>query len=101
MKSDRQLVAHLMRRAGFGATPLELNHLTKEKTYEDIVDDLVTPERFPEIDMSYVERYYGGEPVAVHVGKWIYRMANTQRPLEEKMSLSYRNSRQIYLSYPY
>ena len=87
MKSDRALVAHLMRRAGFGATPAELDALTRDKTYEEIVDDLVTPERFPELDQSYIERYYGGEPVAVHVGKWMYRMVNTQRPLEEKMSL--------------
>ncbi len=87
MKSDRTLVAHLMRRAGFGATPAELDALTSEKTYEEIVDDLVNPERFPELDQSYIERYYGGEPVAVHVGKWMYRMVNTQRPLEEKMSL--------------
>ena len=87
MKSDRALVAHLMRRAGFGATPAELDALTREKTYEEIVDDLVNPERFPELDQSYIDRYYGGELVAVHVGKWIYRMVNTQRPLEEKMSL--------------
>ena len=87
MKSDRALVAHLMRRAGFGATPAELDRLTAEKTYEEIVDDLVNPEWFPDLDQSYIDRYYGGEPVALHVGKWIYRMANTQRPLEEKMSL--------------
>ena len=87
MKSDRALVAHLLRRAGFGATPSELDALTGSKTYEEIVDDLVNPERFPELDESYIERYYGGEPVAVHVGKWLYRMVNTRRPLEEKMSL--------------
>ena len=87
MKSDRALVAHLMRRAGFGATPAELDALTRDKTYEEIVDDLVNPERFEPLDASYIERYYGGEPVAVHVGKWLYRMANTPRPLEEKMSL--------------
>ena len=87
MKSDRALVAHLLRRAGFGATPSELDALTANKTYEEVVDDLVNPERFPELDESYIERYYGGEPVAVHVGKWLYRMVNTRRPLEEKMSL--------------
>jgi len=87
MKSDRAEIAHIMRRAGFGATPSELDALTAEKTYEEIVDDLVNPERFPEIDSSYVERYYGGEPVAVYVGKWLYRIVNTQRPLEEKMAL--------------
>lgn len=87
MKSDRALVAHLMRRAGFGATPAELDALTLDKTYEEIVDGLVNPEQFPQLDESFIDRYYGGELVAVHVGKWLYRMVNTQRPLEEKMSL--------------
>ena len=87
MKSDRPLVAHLMRRAGFGASAGELDALTSQKTYEEIVDDLVTPERSPAIDMSYIDRYYGGSEVAIHVGKWLYRMVNTRRPLEEKMSL--------------
>ena len=87
MKSDRALVAHLMRRAGFGATPAELDALTRDKTYEEIVDGLVNPEQFPELDETFIDRYYGGELVAVHVGKWLYRMVNTQRPLEEKMSL--------------
>ncbi len=87
MKSDRALVAHLMRRAGFGATPAELDTLTREKTYEEIVGDLVNPERFEPLDQTLIERYYGGEAVAVHVGKWLYRMANSPRPLEEKMSL--------------
>ena len=32
MKSARLLVAHLMRRAGFGATPAELDRLTHEWT---------------------------------------------------------------------
>jgi uncharacterized protein (DUF1800 family) len=87
MKSDRALVAHLMRRAGFGVTPAELDTLTRDKSYEEIVDDLVNPERFEELDESYIERYYSGELVAIHVGKWMYRMVNTQRPLEEKMAL--------------
>ena len=87
MKSDRAMVAHLMRRAGFGVTPVELDTLTREQSYEEIVEDLVNPERFPELDESYVDRYYSGEPVAIHVGMWMYRMVNTQRPLEEKMAL--------------
>ena len=91
MKSVRPLVAHLMRRAGFGATPAELDVLTRDKTYEEIVDDLIHPERFPAIDTSLVDRYYGGELVAIHVGKWLYRMVNTQRPLEEKMALFLHN----------
>ena len=43
MKSDRTTVAHLLRRAGFGATPAQLNYLTENKSYDEIVDDLVNP----------------------------------------------------------
>ena len=56
MKSDRFEIAHIMRRAGFGATPAELDVLTAEKTYDEVVDDLINPERFPEVDPSFVER---------------------------------------------
>ena len=87
MKSDSLEIAHLMRRAGFGATPSELDTLTEKMPYEEVVDGLVNPERFPDVDPSFVERYYGGEPVAVYVGKWLFKMINTQRPLQEKMAI--------------
>ena len=87
MKSERKQVAHLFRRAGFGATPSELDNLTETKSYEDIVDDLVNPERCENIDDSFVERYYFGEGVPNYVGKWLFKMVNTERPLEEKMAL--------------
>jgi len=87
MKSDRAEVAHIMRRAGFGATPSELDELTAEKTYEEIVDDLVNPERFPAIDSLYLDLYYDGQTQLTYMGKWLYRMMNTKRPLEEKMAL--------------
>ena len=87
MKSERKQVAHLFRRAGFGATPSELDTLTETKSYEDIVDDLVNPERCENIDDSFVERYYFGEGVPNYVGKWLFKMVNTERPLEEKMAL--------------
>ena len=87
MKSARLEIAHLMRRAGFGTTPAELDTITEEKTYDEGVDDLGNPEGSQEIDRLFVERYYGGEPVAVYVAKWLYRMINTNRPLEQKMAL--------------
>ena len=59
--TDRHLIAHLMRRAGFSATSSELDALISEKTYEEMVDDLVNPERFPAVDQSFVDRYYGGK----------------------------------------
>jgi uncharacterized protein (DUF1800 family) len=73
-----------MRRAGFGATREELEDLAS-RPYEDLVEDLVHPERLPEVDADIVQRYYVGE--GVYVGTWMYRMVATKRPLEEKMAL--------------
>ena len=50
--ADRQefaLMAHLMRRAGFGATHDELEHLV-EQGYEATVEKLLSPETEPDID---------------------------------------------------
>ena len=87
MKSDRTQIAYLFRRAGFGATPEELDDLTEQKSYEEIVDELVNPEKCEHIDDSFVDRYYSGEGVPPYVGKWLFKMVNTKRPLEEKMAL--------------
>lgn len=89
-KTDIALIAHLMRRAGFGATRNELETLSALQ-YEDIVDDLLHPERFPEVDDYVLRRYFlelnNADTVNMWRSHWIYRMINTRRPLEEKMAL--------------
>ena len=88
--NDLALKAHLLRRAGFGASRSELEEISK-KDYEDIVEDLLHPERFEDLDEDYVKRY--NPELSYHdthpgyAGKWIWRMINTKRPLEEKMAL--------------
>ena len=79
-------IAHLMRRAGFGSTRAELEALAS-KGYQAAVDDLVHPERFPEVEEDVIERYYGGEGYPIFAGIWMFRMLNSQRPLQEKMAL--------------
>ena len=79
-------IAHLMRRAGFGSTRAELEALAS-KGYEAAVDDLVHPECFPEVEEDVIERYYGGEGYPIFAGIWMFRMLNSQRPLQEKMAL--------------
>ena len=79
-------IAHLMRRAGFGSTRAELEALAS-KGYEAAVDDLAHPERFPEVEEDVIERYYGGEGYPIFAGIWMFRMLNSQRPLQEKMAL--------------
>ena len=91
MADDRlALTAHLLRRAGFGASRDELEAYAA-RPYEAVVEDLIHPERFPELDEDVLARYY---PHLVNLdnphtwnGRWFYRMVNTQRPLEEKLAL--------------
>ena len=89
-KTDRDLAAHLMRRAGFGATLDELDELV-QVPYEQLVDDLLHPERFPEVDDTLLRRYYlelnNPYTHGTWQAHWIYRMVNTKRPLQEKIAL--------------
>ena len=88
--TDLALVAHLMRRAGFGATRPELEGYATQ-SYEGIVEDLLHPERFPEVADDVVVRYWmelnNPDSVEPWNTRWMYRMVNTARPLEEKMAL--------------
>ena len=86
--SDLALISHLMRRAGFGATRSDLEDLAS-KGYAEIVDDLLAPERFPDIEDDVVRRYTAVAPpgLAGSNAYWVYRMINSNRPLEEKMAL--------------
>ena len=89
-EKDLSLIAHLMRRAGFGATRSELEEYAS-KSYEEIVEDLLHPDRFPDIEEDVLRRYYPNlaseDAVNVWNSRWIYRMINSKRPLEEKMAL--------------
>ena len=84
------LMAHLMRRAGFGATRSELEEYAAGD-YEAVVEDLLHPERFPELEEDVLRRYYlhlsHMEQPAPWNARWIFRMVNTERPLQEKMAL--------------
>ena len=83
-EQDVAIVAHLMRRAGFGATRKQLEELAA-RPFEDVVEDLLHPDRFPEVEEALVERYLGYDDV---IGtSWIYRMVASPRQLEEKISL--------------
>ena len=85
-ENDLSAMAHLMRRAGFGATRVELEALTA-KGYQEVVEDLVSPERLPEFEQDLMDRYHGGEAAAIYVGQWFFRMVNSERQLVEKIAL--------------
>lgn len=86
---DIALMAHLMRRAGFGAQHHELE-ARAEKGYEATVDELLHPEDHSNgMDLDLAERYFTewshftrGVPEY-----FVFRMINSKNQLEEKMVL--------------
>jgi len=86
--SNRVLAAHLARRAGFGATPEELDSYSEMK-YEDLVEHLIT-----KIDSSHIsDHLIFRRHVDLHTMQghnavyWGYRMISTDNPFVEKMAL--------------
>ena len=87
-KQDLKLMTHLLRRAGFGATPDEFDQ-AMDKGYDAVLDELLNPAGDDILPNDLIRRYHvdqsdlrGGA-----VAYWIYRMAVTDYPLREKMCL--------------
>ena len=87
--TDSKLMAHLLRRAGFGATPAELERAL-ETGYDEMVDELLNPDHPDVVPEDLIRRFHKdqsdqrGGGGAAH---WIYRMVMTDTPLREKMCL--------------
>lgn len=91
--TGRRRFAHLLRRAGFGGSPEEIEAAVR-LGWEGAVDQLIDYERVPndklETYVAAVEAEVFAQPrpqFAAVQALWLYRMLNTARPLEEKMTL--------------
>ena len=89
-EKDIALMAHLMRRAGFGANREELERRAA-KGYEATVEELLDPESQPPWEEDLARRHHigarYGNGLPETQGWWLQRMVSTHRPLEEKMTL--------------
>ena len=91
-KTDKALVAHLLRRAGFGATPEEIGRYA-DMGYEAAVEELLHPERQADIEEDLLERYYidwkESRNIEGAMAETVYRMNARAglRPLQEKVAL--------------
>lgn len=87
---DIALMAHLMRRAGFGASYEELERRVA-RGYEATVEELLYPDVQPDIPLHLALRYFAEwmsmPNLEINQHYWAYRMINTPRPLEEKICL--------------
>ena len=87
---DIGLMAHLMRRAGFGATRKQLDVL-EATGYEAAVEQLLNPGEETRMEDYLVRRFH--PEFSSMMGprapgeNWLYRMATTSSPLQEKMAL--------------
>ena len=86
-----ELMAHLMRRAGFGESREELEARVTVG-YEASVEELLNPESREPVDLHDLFRYQPwtwkpGTIQGMGHASWLYRMLNTRAPLEEKMAL--------------
>lgn len=84
MLSERDLVAHLLRRAGFGAFPDAYDHFARQgfaATLAWLLDD-----QRPE-DPALAELDYDLSTIAGLKRWWLHRMLLTHQPLREKMVL--------------
>ncbi len=84
-------IAHLLRRAGFGATRAEIDRAV-DQGYEATVDELLHPELQPDLEIEDLIRRYHTDQNSLMLlessqGYWLYRIINSRRPLEEKMAL--------------
>lgn len=89
-RKDLALMAHLMRRAGFGATLDELESRCGQG-YKSAVEDLLHPELAAPIEEDVLRRYHVDQNSLMLIEScqayWLYRIINTNAPLEEKMAL--------------
>ena len=89
--TDIALMAHLMRRAGFGESRRQLEDRVSNG-YEATVEELLSPETQTPVDLYDLFRYQPwtwkpGTIQGMGHASWLYRMLNTKAPLQEKMAL--------------
>jgi uncharacterized protein (DUF1800 family) len=91
LSTPRVRAAHLLRRAGFGATAAELDHyatMTSAAMTQAVLNYQQTSNaalegQLPTLDFTAVK----GPNAGAIQGWWLQRMVQTARPLEEKMTL--------------
>src|SRR6266516_7213982 len=80
--TDIELMGHLFRRAGFGATRDQLETAVAQG-YEATVEQLLHPEAAPALEEDLIFRYYPDMKEARQIDPpqslWMYRMINTRR----------------------
>ena len=87
---DIALMAHLLRRAGFGASRDDIEARVAQG-YDNVVEGLLNPGSGPGLEEDLLFRAYPSyfDTAAIETGQteWVYRMINDKHQLREKMAL--------------
>ena len=97
MARREQLIEHLLRRAGFGGSPAEIDYYA-ELGYAATVDLLLNPEQIPDtvddkigtpgyVGVTTRGQFLPAQNITDARQRWLFRMVHTERPLQEKMTL--------------
>ncbi|MCH7737611.1 MAG: DUF1800 domain-containing protein [Chloroflexi bacterium] len=90
ISNDTALMAHLLRRAGFGANRDELEHYL-EMGYDGAVEALLNPTDPGNMPDDLIRRYHVDQSelrdLPGSAAYWMYRMISTSCPMEEKTAL--------------
>ena len=101
MADENQLIEHLLRRAGFGASADDLATFGR-LSYTQALDRLINYDALPDtVDANIGTPGYVGTtsrgPFSPNMvsddarQRWLFRMLHSQRPLQEKMTLFWHN----------
>ena len=89
-QQDIALMAHLLRRAGFGASRDEIEAKARQG-YDSVVNELLNPSEDAGLDEDLMYRAYPSyfDKAAIETGQTeiVYRMINNTNQLKEKMAL--------------
>lgn len=88
-QTDRDKVAHLLRRFGFGASEAELDFYAKAGV-KGAIDILLNPDKIEEAPIPPITDFKNNNntvQMPAVQGHWVLRMVMTRRPLVEKMTL--------------
>ena len=89
-QQDIALMAHLLRRAGFGASRDEIEARARQG-YDSVAEELLNPSDDPGLEEDLLYRAYPSyfDKAAIETGQTeiVYRMINNKHQLKEKMAL--------------
>ena len=89
-KTDVELIAHLLRRAGFGASRDEIEACA-ERGYDATLNDLINPPDTSWAGAFLARRFFHEQSGMLTPrggpSQWLYRMITTKAPLQEKVAL--------------